>query len=290
MKTIFFLSIFIFSSCCSISQQMTLEEVEIIDTHIHFFDTSRKEGVMWPPKNNKALHVPTFPKHFAEIAKENNVKKAVVIQASNWVIDGQWNLDVTEKHSAFYPAVVCNLSTLGTKQFRTDIDALLKNPRIVGLRITHPPESRPFFTVEMLNDLKYIASKNLSLDILPFRFKFEDIIKIADEIPNLKIMISLFGKSDKEIKTIAARRNVYCKLTVPIQKNQDLLSSYLKLILHEFGENRMVFGSNWPGTKAEEYTLKKEFLFKFLQDARPSAVNKVFYKNAELFYKLKNGR
>ena len=114
MKVFILILISIFLLSCSTK----IEDIRVIDSHIHFFDTSRPEGVMWPPKTWKELYKPTFPKHFTEIAKVNNVKKAVVVQASNWVIDGQWNLDATKNEAKFYAGIVCNLSTLGTKQFK----------------------------------------------------------------------------------------------------------------------------------------------------------------------------
>ena len=168
-----------------------------------------------------------------------------------------------------------------------DLDRLLKDPRLVGLRITHPPEGRPFFTKEMLNDLRYVASKNVSLDILAKRFGFDDLLKIADEIPTLRIMIGLYGKDTEQIKKMASRKNVYCKTGVPINKSQVEIDKYFNLIFEEFGEDRIVFGSNWPATNAEDYALKKEALFNFLKDKGASALEKVFYKNAERLYRLK---
>jgi len=275
------LSLFLFSC------QTQVEDIEIIDSHIHFFDPTRKEGVMWPPKTMKEIYKPTYPKHFAETAKANNVKKAVVVQASNSVMDAQWNLDITSKKPDFYAGIVCNLSTLGTKEFRSDIDKVLKNPRTVGLRITHPPIDRPFFSKEMLDDLRYVASKNVSLDILAHRFKFDDLVKIADEVPNLRIMIGLYRKSPEQINKMASRKNVYCKSGVPINKSQAEINEYLSLILKEFGEDRIVFGSNWPVTKLADYKLKKKLLFEFLKDKGNSAVEKIFHDNAEKFYRLK---
>ena len=44
----------------------------IIDTHIHLYDTDRKEGVPWPPKNDKVLYKPHLPAEFNRVAKDLN--------------------------------------------------------------------------------------------------------------------------------------------------------------------------------------------------------------------------
>ena len=276
-------SVFLLSAC----SQVTLENTEVVDTHIHFFDTSREEGVMWPPKSNKILYKPSFPKHFQETATENNIKAAVVVQASNWVSDADWNLKVTEEQGEFYPAIVCNLSTMGTEQFRKDLDRLRKNPRLVGVRITHPPEGRKFFTPQLMEDLHYMAEVNTSLDILHRRFEFSQLLQIAKEIPNLKIMIGIKGLSVEQRSALAKCPNVYAKLANNYVNREESLK-FLEETWGQFGEDRIVFGSNWPATqlKRNAYPDKKAFLFNFLKSKSDEAVHKVFSKNAMKFYKI----
>ena len=269
-------------------QQVDLKNIPVVDSHIHFFDTSRPEGVMWPPKSNKALYRPFFPKDFKPVAKDNNVLKAVVVQASNWVKDMEWILNITEKESGYYPGVVCNLSTLGTKQFKIDIDKVINNKRLVGMRITHPPENRPFYTEQLLKDLKYIARHNMSLDIRYTRFENHDVINIAKEIPELNIMVGFSGENTELIREMGKRPNVYCKYTVPMHVAD--YQGKFDLIWENFGPERIVFGSNWPAAGSQGYADKKEALFNLVKGKGKDAVEKVFYKNTVKFYQLENGR
>ena len=284
MRTITLIICLFVCGCSSLK----LEEVPIVDTHIHFFDTSRKEGVMWPPKDNKVLHVPTFPADFEKVANKHNIKAAVVVQASNWVTDADWNLKVTEIDKTLYPSIVCNLSTLGTDQFKVDIDRLRKNPRIVGVRITHPPQDRKFLTPKLMEDLKYMAQVGLSLDILYRRFDFNHVLQIAQEIPELQIMIGIKGLTFKQKSALAKLPNVYSKIVNNYPDKEEGLD-FLNEVWDLFSEDRMVFGSNWPGTKLKtnSYQDKKEFLFHFLKNKSDIAVQKVFYRNAMKFYKIK---
>ncbi|EDM29180.1 hypothetical protein LNTAR_22359 [Lentisphaera araneosa HTCC2155] len=289
MKVILALSLLLFQQIIS-AIEMTVENIEIVDSHIHFFDTSRPDGVMWPPKRNKVLHVPTLPEHYKEIVKENNVKKAVVVQASNWVSDANWNLKVTENEADLYAGVVCNLSTLGTKQFRKDIDKLIQNPRAVGIRITHPPKDRKFYSAQLIKDLKYIAEHNMSLDILHARFESDTLIEIAKQLPELNIMIGLSGKKTDLILELERLPNVFCKFTNDLSKSETRKN--FEIIWQKFGPDRIVFGSNWPATKLTPngYAQTKKALFDILKEKGDDAVKKVFYDNALKFYQLENGR
>ena len=52
---------------------------EVIDTHTHFYDPTRKEGVPWPGKGDKVLYKPTLPDHFMKVAGPHGVTGTVVV-------------------------------------------------------------------------------------------------------------------------------------------------------------------------------------------------------------------
>src|SRR3954454_16774698 len=65
-----------------------------IDTHTHFYDPTRKEGVPWPGKGDKVLYRPVLPKEFKKLAAPFGVTGTVVVEASPRVEDNQWLLDL----------------------------------------------------------------------------------------------------------------------------------------------------------------------------------------------------
>ena len=38
--------------------------VRIIDSHVHFYDPTRAQGVPWPPREDKLLYRPVLPKDY----------------------------------------------------------------------------------------------------------------------------------------------------------------------------------------------------------------------------------
>ena len=65
------------SSCCTSAPLPPAEEqserLQIIDTHIHLYDTNRSEGVDWPPVTDKVLYRPVLTEHFDEVADREGI-------------------------------------------------------------------------------------------------------------------------------------------------------------------------------------------------------------------------
>src|SRR5579862_4641745 len=68
--------------------------VPVIDTHIHLFDTRRPQGVPWPDKNDPVLYQPALPERYRKIATPFGITGAIEVEASPWLEDNQWVLDL----------------------------------------------------------------------------------------------------------------------------------------------------------------------------------------------------
>ena len=70
----------------------------IIDTHVHFLDPTRPDGVPYPDPNVESrLYRTVLPLHFKAITKPHGIKGVVVVEASDRVEDNQWILDIASK-------------------------------------------------------------------------------------------------------------------------------------------------------------------------------------------------
>src|SRR5262245_55089403 len=69
-------------------------DTAIIDTHTHFYDPTRPQGVPWPPKSDGLLYRPVYPDEFRKLAAPHGVSGTVVVEASPWLEDNQWVLDL----------------------------------------------------------------------------------------------------------------------------------------------------------------------------------------------------
>ncbi len=71
--------------------------IPVIDTHIHLFDVSRPQGVPWPPKDDKVLYKTALPERYRKLAVPLGIVGAIEIEASPWLDDNQWVLDIAAK-------------------------------------------------------------------------------------------------------------------------------------------------------------------------------------------------
>ena len=154
--------------------------VGIIDTHTHFYDPARPQGVPWPEKSNPVLYKTTLPDRFLEVTKGQNVTGTVVVEASVWPEDNQWLLDLA-KDNPIIVGVVGRLDP-AKDDFGKSVAALAKNPLFRGIRLgalSLTPEP-----------LKVLVDHDLSLDLLIRQGEFDTTLALSKSLPQLRIVLN----------------------------------------------------------------------------------------------------
>ncbi|MYF73716.1 MAG: amidohydrolase [Gemmatimonadetes bacterium] len=128
---------------------------------------------------------------------------------------------------------------------------------------------------------------------------------IAEQIPDLRIVIDhvahveVTGEApDPEwvqgIQTIAKYSNVYCKVSGMVERAAqqpapDDPAYYvptLDVLWHAFGEDRLVYGSNWlVCERAAPYETVLSIVTHYIENKGPEAMEKFFWKNSKAAYK-----
>ena len=308
----------IFSSCCTpvpqFPNQDSSDRLQIIDTHIHLYDTNRSQGVDWPPVKDKVLYRPVLTEHFDAVADREGIASTVIVEASSRVEDNQWMLDLVKDNPDRYLALVGNLP-IGTDEFAGLIDRFSKDSRFVGLRMRDRPGGDAVFTDAVWRDLAILEEKGLTLDVLINNFSIDEVTEVAKRLPDLKIMINHLGglnisndpideKWKEAMEKAALHENVYCKVSGifqragvnPTPKNRSFYSPVFKVVFDAFGEDRIVYGSNWPvtdrgGSYAEQLGIIRGYFssrgMRLKDSTREELITKkLFRENAIRFYGL----
>ena len=280
--------------------------IPIVDTHIHLYDTTRSEGVPWPPESDTVLYRPVLPPDFAKVCDGNDITATVIVEASNRLSDNQWVLDLVKDEPDRYIGLVGSLE-VGTSDFAANLKQLSADPRFVGIRMRERPRGADYFNDEVWRDLKLLADTGQTLDVLMFEYSLADVDMIAQRIPNLKILINhvagahIDGKSvdpiwARDLAQAGRNPNVYCKVSGLFQQSHQQPSPtdlvFYKPVLDElwkvFGEDRLVYGSNWPVTmRGGSYASYKAIVMEFLEPKGRTAMEKILAGNAFKFYGLK---
>ncbi len=279
----------------------------MVDCHTHFYDPSRPEGVPWPSKNDDVLYRTILPKHFLEQAAPLGVTKTVIVEASAWVEDNAWLLDLAATNPSVL-GIVGNL-TPGQPDFAKHLKRFAANKRYRGIRINHGLLRMNLDKPEFLADITRLAESDLELDVNGGPDMPADIARLAEKLPSLRIVINHLGNVDvdglappvawREGMTAAAKnKNVFCKVSALVEHAKPRRSGekvpadvefyrpVLDAIWSIFGDERLIYGSNWP---VSDHAASYRKLFAIVKDyvtARgPEATNKFFWRNAQAAYR-----
>lgn len=281
----------------------------IVETHIHFWQTSRAGGVPWPTAAEGPIFRDVLPPEYTAFAKSQGVVAAGVVEASGIVEDNQWILDRL-KSDPFYSFFVGNLE-IGAPTFTADLARFSADSRFVGIRgyLTGPAEGITLSAAQLTN-LRDLADRGMTLDIITRGTKNpkSQVQALCTAVPKLRIIIDHLGGAsgstvdptwEADIKRIAgACPNLYMKFSsfydvyapgdVVFASPTDLASykPHFDVLMSAFGQDRLIWGSNWPvitlhGTFEAQIAIAEQYLAPLGTGVR----DKVMYKNALAFYR-----
>ncbi len=276
----------------------------IIDTHTHFYDPTRPQGVPWPDKNDNILYRKVFPSDYRALATPQPVVGTVVVEASSWLEDNQWILDLAASNP-FIVGFVGNLP-VGQPGFQDHLHRFARNPIFRGLRIggdrLHSGLDDPVF----LADIKELADRDLALDVLVGPEQLPDVARLAQAVPKLRIVIDHVAnlRIDGQAPPVAWRdgmralgqhRNVYCKVSGLVEgtgktdgaapSKVDFYRPVLDGIWEGFGPDRLIYGSNWPvSARFASLATVQGIVTAYFAERGRAATEKVFSKNAKKVY------
>ena len=278
----------------------------IIDTHIHLFDPTRAGGVPWPTKDDLAIYKPALPGRYEKIARPLGVVGAIAVEASPLEIDNDWVLQQAAKN----PIIVGFVGDLvpGSASYGRQLDRLHANPIFVGIRYGNlwdrdlsVDRKKP----EFISDLRRLASAGLELDSAnPDPKLLEAILDVSQQIPELRIVVDHLPAATvpeensarkqywSNLRSLSQNPHVFVKLSeVPVRvgnnvpKDAAFYKDTLDGIWDVFGEDHVVFGSDWPnsdhlGTYSETLGIVQTYI----STKGPVATEKYFWRNSIAAY------
>lgn len=262
-----------------------------IDSHVHFYDPRRPQGVPWPPRDDELLYRPVTPAELRDLARPCGVSGVIVIEASPWIEDNQWLLDLASDEP-FILAVVGHLDP-SAPDFAAQLRRFAANPLFRGIRLGHGALASPHTPAA----LRQLASLGLSLDLLGGASMLPEAVRIAGQNPQLRVILDHMP-FDEPLppdlrRQIRASRNLFCKIShVPRRRGAEVILDpefyrpRLDPLLDAFGETRVVFGSNWPvSDRVAHYATAFDILRPYFQGRGARAFSRFFRENAQAFYR-----
>jgi L-fuconolactonase len=215
----------------------------IIDTHTHFYDPARPQGVPWPPAKDELLYRTVLPEEFIRLTQPLGVTGTIVVEASAWVEDNQWILDLARRHPVLH-GLVGRLEP-GTPAFAGQLARFRKDPKFLGIRVGWNALSEGLDKPAFIEDMKRLADAGLSLDTVGGGFIVDAAVRLTDRLPGLRMVLDhLPFEKEVPLAELKGRKSVFSKVSnFWTQPGWDEAAAR---VFDVFGEDRVIYGSNWP--------------------------------------------
>lgn len=271
-----------------------------IDSHQHFwkYDPVRYS---WIDNSMKKIKRNFLPGDLEPVLRKNGFDGCIAVQADQSEAETDFLLKLAS-HNHMVKGVIGWLD-LTSPEFTEKLTECADNPYLKGLRHTHYDKAGEFMLdSNFQNGISKLQDFNLTYDILAFDYQLPGAVKLVENFPEQSFVLDHMGKPrisegvsaewKKNIEQLAEHPNVYCKLSGFITQTKNFnwkagdFRPFLDIVFKAFGEERLMFGSNWPVCLvAASYAQTVEIITAHFKE-NSSAREKIFGSTAEKFYNI----
>ena len=272
-----------------------------IDSHQHFWKYNQA-GYPWIGQGTP-LQRDWLPADWQREAAKVHVSGSVAVQARQTLEESRWLLQLADE-SPFIKGVV-GWVDLQSEKVAEDLAALSSHQKFVAVRhvVQSEPDSQFMLRPEFLRGIGQLGQFNLAYDLLLFPKQLPAGIKVAQQFPGQRFVLDHIAKPliragmllpwRDDIQELAKHQNVFCKISGVVTEakhqgwHKEDFRPYLDIVLQAFGEDRVMFGSDWPvcllaGSYEQVHDLAADYFSQFSTNAQ----EKFFGGNAARFYEL----
>ncbi len=274
-----------------------------IDSHQHFWRLARGDYGWLDEAGVAPIRRDFLPEDLAPLLARAGIARTIAVQAAETEAETDFLLELAER-TPFIAGVVGWLDMEG-ERFAERLAHYAANPLFVGLRpvLQGHADDRYILRPVVLDNLKRVADSGLAFDILTFPRHMPHVARALEQVPGLRAVVDHISKPAiaegrldpwrDDIAAIAAFPDVSCKVSglvteaAPDWRLADL-RPYVDHVAAQFGEDRLLFGSDWPvATLAATYGDVAHAARALLgRHFGPEGMAKIFGANAARFYRL----
>ncbi len=279
----------------------------IVDSHVHLWDPG-KYRIPWLdgiPELNKVVDLNTYAQAHAGIDVEGLVYLQVEVAPPYALLEAREIADLSLSHPTIAGIVPWAPLEYG-ERCRLFLEELTSiSPKIKGVRRIVQDEADPEFCLQddFVRGNQLLAEFGLSSDLccnyrqlaanVELVKRCPDTLFIMDHIAKPAIREGMLQPWADQMSALATNPNVYCKISGATTEADfdnwtvDDIAPFINHALSAFGEDRVMFGSDWPVvTRAATYQQWVEALDELTADLSREARVKLWRTNAIKAYRL----
>lgn len=279
----------------------------IIDSHVHLWDPTRYR-MPWldnVPAINRPMGLHEYDVATDGIDVEGLVYLQVEVAPPYALLEAR-DLVALARHEPLIAGIVPWAPLEfgdGARYFLDELIAL--GPAIKGVRRIVQDEPDPEFCLQpgFIRGNQLLGEMGLVSDICCNYRQLAQNVELVRQCPETRFVLDHIAKPNirggelepwaSQMRDLAALPNVVCKISGVVTEADHAswtaseIEPYVTHALEVFGEDRVLFGSDWPvATLASDYARWVETLDELTQDLSDAAKRKLWSENAKNVYQL----
>lgn len=283
-----------------------MPDFAFIDTHVHLWqrDQLQRSWLAGDATLDQDYGLAEFTQTTSTQAVEAFVFVETDVDPAQALAEASWVVDLAREDKRLQGIVAAAPLELGAgaTQHLQALTAL--GPLIKGVRRIVQGEALGFcLSPALLEGVQLLADYDFSFDICIRHEQLPEVIQLVERCPQVRFILDHLGKPAiargerepwrKQLNELARRPNVACKISgVVTEANHSTwkpgdIKPYIHDALDAFGEERVLFGGDWPVMLlASSYTRWIETLDALTAELSPTARERLWRANARHWYRL----
>ena len=270
-----------------------------LDSHQHFWSYDAAQ-YPWIPKGTP-LHRDWLPGDLAPLLGAAGLDGCIAVQARQTAEESRWLLELAEHHAIIKGVV--GWVDLRAPRVGEELAELARHPRFVGVRhvVQAEPDNNFMLGADFLRGIGMLRAHRLTYDILIHAGQLPAAIALAKRFPEQPFVLDHIAKPPikagtlspwrEQIRELAKAPNVLCKVSGMVTEADAKawqpadFRPYLDVVFEAFGEDRLMYGSDWPVCLlAAEYARVFALVRDYIAPLSAQVQAKVLGGNAARFY------
>ncbi len=278
----------------------------IVDAHLHLWDPTRFR-MSWLDGNellDRPYDLPDLDVHVEGVELEALVYVQVEVEPAYALLEARWALERANRDARLQGIVPWAPLEYGERARAYLEELVAMDPRIKGVRRLLQSEDAAFcLQPDFVRGVQLLPEYGLTCDLCIYHPQLANTIELVRRCPDTSFILDHIGKPNikdgvldpwrAELRALAALPNVWCKISGLVTEadhqgwRPDDLAPYVAHVLDAFGEDRVVYGGDWPvALQATTYPRWVETLDALTAQLTPQAKRKLWNGNARRFYRL----
>ena len=272
-----------------------------IDSHQHFWDYNPEEYPWMQGEKMNPIRRNFGPGDLWAEQGRVGLDGSIAVQARQSLKESRWLLELAQNDSRLKGVV--GWVDLRGPSLEAELEELSPNKKFVGVRhVVHDePDDQFMLRPEFLRGIGKLHGYGMTYDLLLFPKHLPVAVEVVKQFPEQPFVLDHIAKPFikdggmspwyRDIAELASFPNVYCKVSGMVTEaawrawNKRDFRPYLDIVFDAFGEDRLMFGSDWPVCLlGGDYAEVVQLVTDYLGDRGAETIEKVMGSNAARFY------